>query len=180
MSLGIFRAQPITAEEDDLEKIIAPIEPIAKMTTTIVPLPAQLATPQDDFARIDSAGAENADTTAPSVPSSQHGSASVEHKPGFLSGIRHILTESYINILLIAVPAALATPAIKEHSEIAAFCICLVAIIPLAKVLGTATEELALYTSETVGGLLNATFGNAVELIIGIVAVKDGLITVTQ
>ena len=102
------------------------------------------------------------------------------HKPSFFKGLLHMVTDSYINLLLVAVPVALATPAIKEHSEIAAFVICLIAIIPLAKLLGTATEELALYTSQAVGGLLNATFGNAVELIIGIVAVKDGLITVTQ
>jgi Ca2+:H+ antiporter len=53
-------------------------------------------------------------------------------------------------------------------------------VIPLAKLLGFATEELALRTSQTIGGLLNATFGNAVELIIGIVSLKDGLINVVQ
>lgn len=41
-------------------------------------------------------------------------------------------------------------------------------IIPLAKLLGFATEELALRVGETLGGLLNATLGNAVELIVSV------------
>jgi Ca2+:H+ antiporter len=60
------------------------------------------------------------------------------------------------------------------------FIINFVAIIPLAKLLGDATEELALHTSQSVGGLLNATFGNAVEIIISIFALKAGLIRVVQ
>jgi len=54
------------------------------------------------------------------------------------------------------------------------------AIIPLAKLLGDATEELALHTNQSIGGLLNASFGNAVEIIIGIFALKAGLIRVVQ
>jgi Ca2+:H+ antiporter len=54
------------------------------------------------------------------------------------------------------------------------------AIIPLAKLLGFATEEIALRTSQAIGGLLNATFGNAVELIIGFLALKEGLLEVVQ
>jgi Ca2+:H+ antiporter len=49
------------------------------------------------------------------------------------------------------------------------------AIIPLAGWLGHATEHLAARTSETVGGLLNATFGNAAELIIAMIALQKGL-----
>ena len=43
-----------------------------------------------------------------------------------------------------------------------------------------ATEELALRTGSTIGSLLNATFGNAVELILGVIALKEGLIRVVQ
>src|SRR5947209_17763415 len=50
-----------------------------------------------------------------------------------------------------------------------------VGIIPLASLMGEATEQLAERTGPTWGGLLNATFGNAAELIIGIVAVSKGL-----
>mmetsp|Transcript_104853 Transcript_104853/g.165513 ORF Transcript_104853/g.165513 Transcript_104853/m.165513 type:complete len:555 (-) Transcript_104853:287-1951(-) len=54
------------------------------------------------------------------------------------------------------------------------------AIIPLASILGQATEALATHTGQLVGGLLNATFGNAVEMIMCMQAVKAGLIKVVQ
>jgi Ca2+:H+ antiporter len=55
-----------------------------------------------------------------------------------------------------------------------------VAIIPLAAVLSFATEEIASRLGETLGGLVNATFGNAVELIVSIVALRAGEIEVVQ
>lgn len=48
-------------------------------------------------------------------------------------------------------------------------------IIPIAKLIGEATENLAHYTGDAIGGLLNATFGNAPELIIGLIALNAGL-----
>src|SRR6478736_3956081 len=48
-------------------------------------------------------------------------------------------------------------------------------IIPIARLIGSSTEQLASYTGDSVGGLLNATFGNFPELIIAIVALKAGL-----
>lgn len=48
-------------------------------------------------------------------------------------------------------------------------------IIPIAKGIGSSTEKLAVFTGPTVGSLLNATFGNAPELIICIVALKAGM-----
>ena len=72
--------------------------------------------------------------------------------------------------LLVFVPAVLALEFTHSKSHVAIFiCSCL-AILPLAGWLGKATEHLAERTSEGVGGLLNATFGNAAELIIAIVA----------
>src|SRR4051812_23039019 len=50
-----------------------------------------------------------------------------------------------------------------------------VGIIPLASLMGEATERLAERTGPTWGGLLNATFGNAAELIIAIIALTKGL-----
>ena len=55
------------------------------------------------------------------------------------------------------------------------FFLAAVAIFPLAALLVHATEQLATYTGDTIGGLLNATFGNAPELIIALVALKAGL-----
>ena len=54
-------------------------------------------------------------------------------------------------------------------------------MIPLARILGDATEEVAAgLKNETVGGLLNATFGNAVEMILTFQTIRSGLITVTK
>lgn len=55
-----------------------------------------------------------------------------------------------------------------------------VAIIPLAKFIGEATEEVATHTGPALGGFLSATFGNATELIIGIFAIRAGLIEVVK
>ncbi len=54
------------------------------------------------------------------------------------------------------------------------------AVIPLAKFMGQATEEIAALTGPTLGGLVNATFGNATELIIGLVALRAGLVEVVK
>merc|ERR1719262_882024 len=54
------------------------------------------------------------------------------------------------------------------------------AIVPLAAILGAATESLACHTGQLLGGLLNATFGNAVEMIVTINAIKAGLVCVVQ
>lgn len=54
------------------------------------------------------------------------------------------------------------------------------AIIPLAAFMGTATEEIAVVVGPNLGGLLNATFGNATELILAFVALKSGLVDVVK
>jgi Ca2+:H+ antiporter len=64
------------------------------------------------------------------------------------------------------------------HTQIF-LCACL-AILPLAGWLGKGTENLACHTGEAVGGLLNATFGNAAELIIAIAAMRSGLYDVVK
>ena len=53
-------------------------------------------------------------------------------------------------------------------------------VLPLAGYMGEATEHLAHRTSPTIGGLLNATFGNAAELIIAIVALRAGLVDLVK
>ena len=75
-----------------------------------------------------------------------------------------------LNILLLALPAT-CYYAYVEHNESMAFFSSLVAIMPLAFLMGRATEEIALRTSESLGGLLNATFGNAAEMIIAFLAI---------
>lgn len=69
---------------------------------------------------------------------------------------------------------------ISGFSPIWLFTLSAIAIIPLAKYIGEATEELTVYTGPALGGLLNATFGNATELIIGIFALQAGLVEVVK
>ena len=77
--------------------------------------------------------------------------------------------------MLALVPAAAILHAAVPQARTAVFVTSALAIVPLAAWLGRATGELAARTTESLGGLLNATFGNASELIIGIVALRDGL-----
>lgn len=65
-------------------------------------------------------------------------------------------------------------------SPLIVFFLSAIAIIPLAKYIGEATEELSVYTGPALGGILNATFGNATEFIIGIFAIQAGLVEVVK
>tara|TARA_B100001113_G_scaffold317612_1_gene285149 strand:+ start:590 stop:1696 length:1107 start_codon:yes stop_codon:yes gene_type:complete len=78
--------------------------------------------------------------------------------------------ETKLNFLLIAVPITCYF-AYFSHDKTGAFFSSMVAIMPLAFLMGRATEEIALRTSESLGGLLNATFGNAAEMIIAGLAI---------
>lgn len=73
--------------------------------------------------------------------------------------IRRTLLNSWLNILLIAAPVGIAINYVDSVPRVAVFVVNFIAIIPLAAMLGFATEEIALRTGEVVGGLLNASFG---------------------
>lgn len=81
--------------------------------------------------------------------------------------------------LLITTPAAIAANFLG-YSDTVIFFLAALAIVPLAKFLGDATEEVAGRSGPALGGLVNATFGNATELIIGILALNAGLIEVVK
>ena len=88
--------------------------------------------------------------------------------------IAETLKRNWLLILLVFVPIALVMEHIVHASGLAIFLASAAAIIPLAALMGRATEQLAERLGEGVGGLLNATFGNAAELIIAIVALNAG------
>ena len=101
-----------------------------------------------------------------------------------LNGISSIVAacdprNSILNWLLIAVPIAFYAK-IAHLDESIQFISSLIGIMPLAFLMGKATEEIATRTSESIGGLLNATFGNATELIVAIAALSKGLYTLVQ
>ena len=77
--------------------------------------------------------------------------------------------------LLAFVPVAIMLEHFAPEQSLWIFLSAALAIVPLAGWMGRATEELAVRTGEGVGGLLNATFGNAAELIIAIAALRAGL-----
>ena len=76
----------------------------------------------------------------------------------FVGQLRATLLNSWINILLVAVPVGIALN-FAHVNPVIIFVVNFIAIIPLAAMLSYATEEIALRTGETIGGLLNATFG---------------------
>ncbi|KAA8648545.1 hypothetical protein EYZ11_001139 [Aspergillus tanneri] len=89
------------------------------------------------------------------------------------------LARDYVNLLLVFVPLGIIAGALHWDSTVI-FVFNFLAIIPLASLLSFATEELAASMGQALGGLMNATFGNAVELIVSIIALKDGQIRVVQ
>ena len=80
-----------------------------------------------------------------------------------------------MNWLLIFVPIAIGLEFLAPERYLLVFVTSALAILPLAGWMGRATEQLAERMGEGVGGLLNATFGNAAELIIAITALRAGL-----
>ena len=85
-----------------------------------------------------------------------------------------------LNWLLIFVPVAVGLRILAPGSYALIFIASCLAIVPLAGWLGRATEQLAQYTGEGIGGLLNATFGNAAELIIAVMALHRGIYPVVK
>ena len=92
---------------------------------------------------------------------------------------KNAIFHSWINVLLVAVPVGIAAKAVGLNAA-AVFAINAVAIVPLAGLLSHATESVASRLGDTLGALLNVSFGNAVELIIFIIALVKHEITIVQ
>ena len=88
-----------------------------------------------------------------------------------ITQLRRALTGSWLNVLLIAAPISWYL-ALSGNATMAGFVAAAIALIPAAGLIGEATEELAKRSGPTLGGFLNATFGNAAELIIAFVALR--------
>ncbi|KAI9290792.1 calcium/proton exchanger [Neoconidiobolus thromboides FSU 785] len=113
------------------------------------------------------------------LSSIEQGGGSASPDLNIIKQLKYLFLSNYINILLVFVPLG-AIASSLHLSNAAIFFLNFFAIIPLASLLGTATEEVAKYMGQTIGGLVNATFGNAVELIVSILALRLGLIRVVQ
>jgi Ca2+/H+ antiporter len=91
--------------------------------------------------------------------------------------IRHV---AILDSLLLLIPVAILLEYVFHAGPIYIFLVSGIAIIPLASLMGRATEQLADRLGEGLGGLLNATFGNAAELIIGGFALRAGLLNLVK
>src|SRR3954452_16862634 len=93
--------------------------------------------------------------------------------PSPATQLLRIVTGSWLNLLLVAAPLSLW---LRWQSGVSiwVFITAAVSLVPAAGLIGTATEHLARRSGPTLGGFLNATFGNAAEIIIAIVALRTG------
>ncbi|KAK8490549.1 hypothetical protein V6N11_055776 [Hibiscus sabdariffa] len=98
---------------------------------------------------------------------------------GVYGSIKTVVFSNKLNLLMPFGPLAILVHKLTTSNGWVFF-LSLLGITPLAERLGYATEQLAFYTGPTVGGLLNATFGNATEMIISIYALKSGMTRVVQ
>ena len=83
-------------------------------------------------------------------------------------------------LLILAVIAPIISLVAGPQQEMVIFICSALSLIPLAALIGRATEDVAYYVGPVGGGLLNATFGNAPEIIIGIFAIQQGLLSVVK
>ena len=117
--------------------------------------------------------------------------------PTWLASFKFFIFGSWFNILLVFLPLS-AVAHYLDWDAALRFSFSFIAIMPLAsvslphilgfktppkyspKLLGTATEQLSLKLGQTLSGLLNASFGNAVEIIVGITALMQGEVRIVQ
>jgi Ca2+:H+ antiporter len=85
-----------------------------------------------------------------------------------------------VNWLLVFIPVTLVLEHLEGIADPAIFFSAALAIVPIAALIVRSTEQLATRTGDTIGGLLNATFGNAPELIIALVALKAGYLDMVR
>lgn len=97
----------------------------------------------------------------------------------FLESLKSIFLRSWLNLLLVFVPAGIAARAAGIDPNVV-FALNAVAVVPLAGLLTFATECLAHRFSPTIAALLNVSFGNSVELIIFIIALVQNQIRIVQ
>ncbi|ETV97406.1 calcium/proton exchanger [Aphanomyces invadans] len=107
------------------------------------------------------------------------GEDGAHHRPNDFRALWDIITGSPVSWLLVAIPFAVWSY-YAEWGAVWVFSLNFLAMMPLANILGEATENLAEHTGDTIGGLVNASFGNAVEIIIAIFALKAGEIELVQ
>ncbi|KAJ7820156.1 calcium/proton exchanger, partial [Mycena olivaceomarginata] len=100
--------------------------------------------------------------------------------PGFKASLLAIVFYSWINIFLCCIPVCWALHWTHPDNYASIFATGFIAIIPLAQLLALATDELSLRMADTLAGLVNATLGNVVELIVAIAALRNCELDIVQ
>ncbi|KAJ7659506.1 Sodium/calcium exchanger protein-domain-containing protein [Mycena rosella] len=100
--------------------------------------------------------------------------------PGVKASLRAIALCSWFNICLPCIPVSWALHWATPNLHVWIFVTGFVAILPLAKLLAFATDDLSLRVSQALAGLINATLGNAVELIVAIIALRQCELGIVQ
>eukprot|EP00928_Gymnodinium_smaydae_P027109 TRINITY_DN21074_c0_g1_i1.p1 TRINITY_DN21074_c0_g1~~TRINITY_DN21074_c0_g1_i1.p1 ORF type:complete len:436 (+),score=79.84 TRINITY_DN21074_c0_g1_i1:83-1309(+) len=114
-------------------------------------------------------------TPAAGTPQKEQPSATSETLNSDIALLKEMLTKP-LCLLILGTPFAF----FSRWGCMASFSFSFLAIIPLASILGDATESCSHHFGDAVGGLLNATFGNAVEMILSLSAIKKGYLKVVQ
>jgi Ca2+:H+ antiporter len=96
-----------------------------------------------------------------------------------MKAIKRFLSSEPLVVLFLSLPLVLAG-GLFHWPALSIFILACIGIIPMAAYIGKATESLAHFTGPRIGGLLNATLGNAAELIITIVAIRAGLLELVK
>ena len=96
-----------------------------------------------------------------------------------IAQIKHNLTANPLMFFLIFIPFAIAGNVFNWNPGVV-FALSALSVIPLAGYIGAATEALSYYSGPKIGGLLNATLGNAAELIITLVAIREGFLELVK
>lgn len=132
----------------------------------------------------------HANTSIPETTSSENGNnndddnGNGKKKRTFVEEFRRtfwlVLTHSWFNVLLVFVPLGIILANINGINSGVVFAVNCIAVIPLAGLLSFATESVARKMGDALGALLNVTFGNAVELIIFIIALVKNEIRIVQ
>lgn len=102
-----------------------------------------------------------------------------EDEPSWTESFKFFIFGTWFNILLVFIPLSFISHNLDWDAGLV-FLFSFLAIVPLAKLLGEATDQLSVKLGETMSGLLNASFGNAVEIIVGVAALLNGQLRIVQ
>ncbi|KAG6837274.1 hypothetical protein H0H93_012279 [Arthromyces matolae] len=123
--------------------------------------------------------AENGTNTLSSGPRTFWAVLKGEGEPSFFTSFYWFFTQTWFNALLAFIPLSFISHHLNWDAPFR-FAFSFIAILPLAKLLGDATEQMSAKLGPTLAGLLNASFGNAVEIIVGVAALLQDELRIVQ